>query len=665
MRVRLAALLPIVLLLTLFLPVQINAAEAVVADTVVDVLEELPDPDGTQTQAASADSAAATTAAIETPIAFSLLAFTAPPSATISFRTSIDGVTWTAWADAEPAEGVGPDSGTTEALHAAPDHRRSGEPTWVGEARWLQASVTGARFDDVQVDLIDSMGLSRSVFARAGDALRSAWRGSTTGDVAQAKGEPTIVSRSQWGADESLRSGSPSYAAKATHGVLHHTVNTNTYTREQASGIVRGIYAYHTKSRGWSDIGYNALVDRFGTIYEGRAGGLTKAVIGAHAMGFNTGSFGVAMIGNYDTAAVPSATRTAVAHLVAWKFAIHGINPEGSAAFTSACSGTCKHPRGSVVTLPTLFGHRDVGYTSCPGANGYAALPGIRTAVRAQKIDIFTNPTVSPDTVGATADALAAPVQFSVDVVPAGDWTMVVKYDDGTVLHQRTGTGGRAEVSWPGAAGLRPGRYWYKFTGGKRAPAIGTFTVTALAFDPPFSDDDNSVHADSIATLHERGVTKGCSTSKFCPTGTVQRAQMASFLHRTMDNLIVSTPTPTRDWFTDDNRSVHREAIDSLAEAQIVTGCAEGRFCPTEDVLRGDVAQWLAAAFDLQSSGTDHFTDDDGASYESAINALADAGLTQGCTATTYCPGQSTSRGQMASFLARAIDTLESSGVAG
>ncbi|MBW3604881.1 MAG: N-acetylmuramoyl-L-alanine amidase, partial [Actinobacteria bacterium] len=542
---------------------------------------------------------------------------------------------------------------------------RSGEPTWVGEARWLQVSVTGAAFDDVQVDLIDSMGLSRSVLGRAGDAIRSAWRGGTTGDVAQAKGEPAVVTRSQWGADESLRSGRPSYARQASYAVLHHTVNTNDYTRAQAAGIVRGIYAYHTQSRGWSDIGYNVLVDRFGTIYEGRAGGLTRAVIGAHTLGFNTGSIGVAMIGNYDTGSVTSATRSAVAHLLAWKFAIHGIDPKGTVDITSACTGTCKHPRGSVVTMPTLFGHRDVGQTSCPGANGYAALPGIRTAIRAQEIDIFANAVVSPDTVGATADALASPVSFSVDVIPAGDWAFVVKYDDGTVVHQQSGTGGRAEVTWKGGANLRTGRYWYKFTGGQRTPAIGTFSVERLAYDPPFSDDDTSVHADNIATLYERGVTLGCTATTFCPTHTVQRAQMASFLHRTMDNLIVPTPTPTRDWFADDNRSVHQDAINSLAEGRIVSGCTEGAFCPTRNAIRGDVAIWLASAFDLQPRGTDHFTDDDGTSYEAAINALADAGLTQGCTATTYCPDESTSRGQMASFLARAIDTLESSGLAG
>lgn len=572
MRVRLAALLPIVLLLTLFVPMSATAQEAGGAETVVDELDELDELTGdTDTRA---QSTGATTEVIETPIAFSMLAFTAPPGAQITYRTSVDGRTWRTWADAEPADGLGPDAGTAEALHAAADHRRSGEPTWVGEARWLQARVTGAALDDVQVDLIDSMGLSRSLFQRAGDALRAAWRGTATGQVAQAGSEPAVVNRAQWGADERLRTGAPSYAGEARYAVLHHTVNTNDYTREQAPGIVRGIYAYHTQSRGWSDIGYNVLVDRFGTIYEGRAGGLTKAVIGAHALGFNTGSIGVAMIGNHDSTKITAATWRSVTRLVAWKFAVHGIDPAGTVEITSACSGTCKHPRDSVITMPTVFGHRDVGYTSCPGAVAYAALPDLRTAISAEYID-------------------------------------------------------------------------------------------TLSYDPPFSDDDASVHAGNIGVLFDRGITKGCTATTFCPGRTVQRAQMASFLSRTMDSLIVAKPTPTRDWFSDDDRSVHQDAINALTEAQITSGCGAGIFCPTRDATRGDVADWLARAFDLEAQGTDHFTDDDGATYEWAINALADAGLTQGCTATTYCPSQSTSRGQMASFLARAIDALESSGLAG
>jgi hypothetical protein len=561
MRLRLLVLPPTILLLFL-LPGPVAPASAdPVVETVVEEITDLPEADAPRAE---------TSEQIRTPIAFSMLAFTAPRRAQVSFRTSTDGHTWSDWVEAEPPEDKGPDDGTAEALHAEPDHRRSGEPMWVGEASFLQVRVDGAALEDVDVDLIDSMGLSVSLWRRAGAAVRHAWRGG--GAEATAAGQPAIVTRAGWGADESLRNGNPAYATRARYAVLHHTAGVNEYSRAQAPGIVRGVYAYHTKSRGWSDIGYNFLVDRFGTIYEGRRGGRDKAVIGAHALGFNTGGIGVSMMGNHDSAAVSNATRDAVARLLAWKFAVHGINPAGSVSVTSACSGgSCKYPNGRQIRLPTLFGHRDVGYTSCPGARGHALLPDLRSAIAA---------------------------------VPV-----------------------------------------------------------AVPYTPPFSDDDNSPHAAAIADLYERGITKGCTLTRFCPARDVSREQMASFLTRTMIHVTVPLPTPSRDWFTDTAGSVHEQAINILAEGGVSAGCGAGRFCPKEAVRRGDVAEWMANAFKLEPTGVDHFSDDNGTPYEWAINALADAGLTTGCAPDRYCDGAATTRGQMASFLSRAISRMKATGI--
>ena len=85
-------------------------------------------------------------------------------------------------------------------------------------------------------------------------------------------------------------------------GFVHHTVNANDYTAEQVPAIIRGIYAYHTQSRGWSDIGYNFLVDRFGRIWEGRYGGVDRPVVGAHTLNYNEESFAMSAIGNFETA---------------------------------------------------------------------------------------------------------------------------------------------------------------------------------------------------------------------------------------------------------------------------------------------------------------------------------------------------------------------------
>src|SRR5206468_8858593 len=111
-------------------------------------------------------------------------------------------------------------------------------------------------------------------------------------------GLPTIVPRSGWLADEKIKRARPRYAAALKLAIVHHTAGTNSYTPAQAAAIVRGIEVYHVKANGWNDIGYNFLVDRYGTVYEGRGGGIDKNVIGAHSLGFNNSTVGVSLIGN-------------------------------------------------------------------------------------------------------------------------------------------------------------------------------------------------------------------------------------------------------------------------------------------------------------------------------------------------------------------------------
>ena len=110
-------------------------------------------------------------------------------------------------------------------------------------------------------------------------------------------GSPQIVSRTSWKADEEIRRAPPRYAGAVYFAVVHHTAGSNTYSRAASPAIVRAIELYHVRGNGWNDIGYNFLVDRYGQVFEGRAGGIDRNVIGAHAEGFNTGSVGVAVIG--------------------------------------------------------------------------------------------------------------------------------------------------------------------------------------------------------------------------------------------------------------------------------------------------------------------------------------------------------------------------------
>ena len=115
-----------------------------------------------------------------------------------------------------------------------------------------------------------------------------------------ARGLPPIISRLSWGANERIRRGSPQYTTSVRFAVVHHTAGSNRYSRSESAAIVRGIQAYHVKSNGWNDIAYNFLVDKYGQVFEGRFGGVTRNVVGAHAQGFNVGSVGVSLLGTYD-----------------------------------------------------------------------------------------------------------------------------------------------------------------------------------------------------------------------------------------------------------------------------------------------------------------------------------------------------------------------------
>ena len=118
-----------------------------------------------------------------------------------------------------------------------------------------------------------------------------------------------------WGADERIRRAPPSYASDVRFAIVHHTAGKNGYSRSEAAAIVKGIQLFHVQGNGWNDIGYNFLVDRFGTIYEGRFGGVDRNVIGAHALGFNTGSVGIALLGTYEDATPSAAAQDAIARL--------------------------------------------------------------------------------------------------------------------------------------------------------------------------------------------------------------------------------------------------------------------------------------------------------------------------------------------------------------
>jgi hypothetical protein len=295
---------------------------------------------------------------------------------TLEVRTLQDGA-WSGWTDVEYHEEHAPDPATTEGASARPGT----DPLLVGEVDQVQARAVAPEGlpRDMSLAVVEpgeaEQQRSEAPELSMGEAPATRESGETGGasgsegaielQAAVSAPKPTIFSRSQWGADERLRDGSPSYGSISA-GFVHHTVNGNDYTRAQVPGIIRGIYAYHTRSRGWSDIGYNFLVDKFGRIWEGRYGGVARPVIGAHTLGYNHASFAMSAIGNFDTVRPPQVMLEAYGDLFAWKLGLHDVAADDM-------SQTVAGDRFAAIN-----GHRDAGSTACPGRYLYARLDAIR-----------------------------------------------------------------------------------------------------------------------------------------------------------------------------------------------------------------------------------------------------------------------------------------------
>ena len=366
--------------------------------------------------------------------------------------------TWSAWQKVEYHDDHGPDAGEASGERTL---RAGTEPTVVGHVDGVQVRVftrTGRIPSAMRVVLIDP-GADREV--KRPPAIDTAGLGGTKPaekgqEKAQAQGaggislsamktapKPKIYSRAQWGADERIREqGKPSYGTVQT-GFVHHTVNANNYSSAQVPALLRGIYAYHVVSRGWRDIGYNFLVDRFGRIWEGRYGGVDKAVVGAHTLGFNEVSFAMSAIGNFDVAKPPQAVVDAYSRLFAWKLSRYNIRADASGL------------RVKGKTLHAINGHRDVGQTACPGRYLYARIPDIRAAAaKIQRGAGTSTPTPPPPSSPGTTTVPASGMPVSASRLPQrqsviGDSRPDVLVRDATsdavstVPHHRAGPGRR------------------------------------------------------------------------------------------------------------------------------------------------------------------------------------------------------------------------------
>ncbi|CAM5583344.1 hypothetical protein GCM10010329_75220 [Streptomyces spiroverticillatus] len=309
---------------------------------------------------------------------------------------------WSRWQDLDTHSADAADPGAGEnRTHGAT------APLWVGASDAVQARVrpTGGPLPEgLRLDLVDPGAEPPRDSSRAPSAaleLPELTRAETEADAASAHLEqaeteaeagvqrprigprPRIVLRKGWGADERLKEKGNVYTKTIRAAFVHHSASGNGYSCSQSGSVLRSIYRYHVKSSGWRDFGYNFAVDKCGNVYEGRAGGVAKPVLGAHTLGFNSDSMGIAVLGTYSSSTPPAAAVKAVAKLTAWKLGLHGANPKGTTYLTSA--GGNLYQKGKKVRLNVISGHRDGFATECPGGRLYQKLGTARwTAARFQ-----------------------------------------------------------------------------------------------------------------------------------------------------------------------------------------------------------------------------------------------------------------------------------------
>jgi flagellar hook assembly protein FlgD len=401
------------------------------------------------------------------PIEFTMVGTHWQGGGEVWFRTANEFGAWSVWRLARPEDEDLPDATSDEG--AASRSWNVGNPWWTGGSTSIQYRVSGP------VTRLRTFYISSEPTPADATFAAPATQATLRPD------QPPITRRPGWGADESIVRASPSFADTLELSVVHHTAGTNSYSASQSAAIVRGIQRYHVLSNGWNDIGYNYLVDKYGRIFEGRRGGLIQNVIGAHAQGFNTGSVGVAVLGTYGSARISTAARNALQRLLAWRLDAGHVDPVSLLNFTSY--GNDRFPAGRVVRLRAVSGHRDTGYTSCPGTALYGQLGAIASNVSRIGLPKLYDPEVD--------GGVGGPVRFTARLSSARAWLVQVKDAGGSVVAQGTGSG--TAVSWTWDASAVPiASYTYVISAGPdtRAatgpvPGPPPLAITGLSVKPP------------------------------------------------------------------------------------------------------------------------------------------------------------------------------------
>jgi hypothetical protein len=387
----------------------------------------------------------------------------------VSARTRTGG-TWSDWFEIHTNVDIG--------TEASPNGRFGTEPHWVGDSDGVQVRVDAvgvARPTDVRADLIEP-GTSA-----ADDAITGGWQASS---ASASTNRPPIVTRAEWGADESLRDKRLENNATVEVAFVHHTAGSNNYSRGESPAVVRGLYSYYVRSLGYGDMGYNFLVDKYGTIYEGRAGSITQPVRSAATGGFNRNSLSIVAMGNFETAPASDAMVAGIAKVAAYRLSRFHRDPFGRKTLTAEI-GSSRYDAGEKARFRVISGHRDAGYTACPGGNLYRRLPDIRRLAARQMGSSLVEPSVSRHSVSAGQDAGFG---VTAGVMQRQNWTLTVRERcSNTVVRRLNGTAGPGnpiDVVWRGrddsGREVAPGRYLLELTSSGDGTSAWPYRATVV-----------------------------------------------------------------------------------------------------------------------------------------------------------------------------------------
>lgn len=540
------------------------------------------------------------------------------------------------------------------------------EAVWVGPS----SAVNVRAFRD-GIDISEQLTAHLITTSESRSDVRLASTGGGTGisrilpaTVTPGTGAPTFITREEWNAD-TVDSSRLSYAKELKAICIHHTGGSNTYTAAQSPQVVRGMFTYHTKTLGWADLGYNVVVDKYGQIFEGRAGGLHRNVAGAHARGFNTGSCGISVMGDYMDIPVPTAALNAIATVAAWKLAsTFTQDVYGTETWTVTTSNV---KRNGTFSMPHLFAHRDVNYTDCPGDTYYGQLPELRSLVQ-QKLNGFKER--YPEHLVAYVNGGGRGAFGTVTHVRRAEGAYdVTRLTGGLILT----AGGRTSAHKSAfGADWTPawGRPLESTTGTTQRFENGTATKVngKVSFTPGgtrtkhFVDvPDNLIFAHEINTLADLGVIRGWPDRTFRPQISVWRDAVIAYMYRIAKEPSYTAPRTSPFLDVDRSQPFYKEICwahsTGLTTGWKVRGGWE--FRPYQPILRDAMAAFLFRASGESLSGVKFggFKDvNSSLVFEKEIKWMGSTGISRGWDDGTYRPFNQTTRAELAAFLYRYME---------